>query len=51
MNNTQCLYGMATMICGIGMLCFSDNMINQLWGIGINIIGILITGISYTESK
>jgi len=51
MNNIQCLYGMATMICGIGMFCLSDSMIDQLWGIGLNIVGTLIISISFTESK
>jgi len=49
--NIQFIYGILIMILGIVMFHCADSMIDQLWGIGLNIVGTLIIGISFTESK
>ena len=51
MNTIQFIYGILVMILGIVMFHRADSMIDQLWGIGLDIAGTLIIGISFSESK
>jgi len=51
MNILQLSYGIFAMLCGIVMFQNADSMASQLWGAGMNIVGILIVGIGFSESK
>ncbi len=51
MNTIQFLYGIMIKILGMYILHYADTMVEQLYGAGMDIAGILIIGISFVESK